>query len=258
MISVTAIPAFFDNYIWLIHDPAGNCVIVDPGDATPVLETLDRLGLTLRAILITHHHPDHIGGISKLCQRGPVPVYGPAGEKIPGVTIAVEDGSRIALSEPEISFEVFTVPGHTLGHIAYYSDQPETPLLFCGDTLFSGGCGRLFEGSPAQMLASLDRLSALPSATLIYCAHEYTAANLLFASSILPDDPAVSSRQQQVATLRAAQQPTLPSTIAEELRSNLFLRCNDLALQAALTGSTMEPIDRLSVFTALRTKKDHF
>lgn len=258
MLSVTAIPAFRDNYIWLIHDQAGNGVVVDPGDAVPVMATLERLGITLHAILITHHHPDHIGGIKKLCERWPVPVYGPKKEPIRGVTIAVDDGDQVRLLQPAISFAVIGVPGHTLGQIAFYSTQPDGPLLFCGDSMFSAGCGRLFEGTPAQMMASLDRLCALPEKTLVYCTHEYTESNLAFARSILPDDPALARRQQQVATLRSTDQPSLPSTLAEELRSNLFLRCHEPALQAALKDASTEPTDRLSVFTALRTKKDHF
>jgi|SRR5690554_374017 len=271
MLSVIPVSAFVDNYIWLLRDAAGHCVIVDPGEAAPVIAAVEQYGLQPRAILITHHHADHIGGIAELVQKWPLPVYGPAAENIRGVTEPLAEGAVVNLSEPAVRFDVMAVPGHTLGHIAYYVDQP-TPLLFCGDTLFSAGCGRLFEGTPAQMLGSLDRLAALPSQTLVYCTHEYTAANLAFALSILPQDPALIARQQQVAALRAAQQPSLPSTLAEELRSNLFLRCAEPALQVALagdlasdpastdsqSGSAAEPIDRLSVFTALRTRKDHF
>lgn len=267
MLSVIPVSAFIDNYIWLLRDAAGHCVIVDPGDAAPVIAAAKQYGLLPQAILITHHHADHTAGIDTLLQKWSIPVYGPAAEQIAGVTEHLVDGAVINLTEPAVRFEIMDVPGHTLGHIAYYVDQP-TPLLFCGDTLFSGGCGRLFEGTPAQMLASLDRLATLPSQTLLYCTHEYTSANLTFALSILPQDPALIARQQQVAALRAAQQPSLPSTLAEEWRSNIFLRCNEAALQAALkgdlastdsqTGTVAEPIDRLSVFTALRARKDHF
>ncbi|MEE4251938.1 MAG: hydroxyacylglutathione hydrolase [Alcanivoracaceae bacterium] len=258
MLSVTAIPAFRDNYIWLIHDPEGNGVVVDPGDAAPVIAALERLGVTLHAILITHHHPDHIGGIKELCERWPVPVYGPKREQIRGLTVALDDGDQVNLPLPPIHLAVIAVPGHTLGQIAYYCEQPDAPLLFCGDSMFSAGCGRLFEGTPEQMMASLDRLCALPERTLVYCTHEYTESNLSFARSILPNDPALIRRQQQVASLRSAGHPSLPSTLAEELRSNLFLRCHEPALQAALSKDSAEPKDRLSVFTALRTKKDHF
>jgi hydroxyacylglutathione hydrolase len=258
MLHLVPIPAFRDNYIWLLHDDDGRCLVVDPGDAEPVLTFISEHDLTLGAILITHHHPDHTGGINRLLEHAPVPVYGPARETIPACSHPVDEGSQIRLETPELTLNVYAVPGHTLGHVAYHLDQPEAPLLFCGDTLFSGGCGRLFEGTPADMLASLDRLAALPAATWVCCTHEYTESNLAFALSLLPDDPALLARQAQVQALRLAGAPSLPSSIEEERASNIFLRCDDPAVKHALREEIMEPGTRLSVFTALRARKDHF
>ncbi|MFN3713028.1 MAG: hydroxyacylglutathione hydrolase [Alcanivoracaceae bacterium] len=264
MLSLLPVPAFRDNYIWLLYDASGHCLIVDPGDAAVVEAALAEHRLTPSAILVTHHHPDHTAGITTLLARHPVPVYGPAAETIPGRSHALQDGDRIRFAAPAVSWEVMSVPGHTLGHIAYLSGGVSPPLLLAGDTLFSGGCGRLFEGTPAQMLASLDRFAALPEQTLLLCTHEYTVANLLFARSLLPDDPAVKAREGIVAGLRQQGLPSLPSTLAEEKRSNLFLRCDDPTVAAAVqpenkpTDGIMEPFDRLSVFTALRARKDHF
>jgi hydroxyacylglutathione hydrolase len=264
MLSLLPVPAFQDNYIWLLYDDSGNCLIVDPGDAAVVEAALARHGLTPRAILVTHHHPDHVAGITTLLGHYPVPVYGPGAETIPGRSHALQDGDRIHFTAPAVSWEVMWVPGHTLGHIAYFSAGSQPPLLLAGDTLFSGGCGRLFEGSPAQMLASLDRFAVLPEQTKLLCTHEYTLANLRFARSLLPDDPALKAREEIVAELRQQGLPSLPSTLAEEKRSNLFLRCDEpLVAAAVLTGNgptdgIMEPFDRLSVFTALRAQKDHF
>ena len=258
MLHIHPIPAFRDNYIWLLYDQQGHCLITDPGDAAPVIDTLQRLNLTPTAILVTHHHPDHVAGIRTLLARWPVPVYGPAREDIPGRDHALNDGDRIRFSAPAIEFEVMDVPGHTLGHIAFFAAAGQPPVLLAGDTLFSGGCGRLFEGTPAQMQHSLDRYRSLPGDTLLCCTHEYTEANLRFALSLLPEDPALQQREREVRALRAAGRPSLPSTLTEERRSNLFLRCEDPALICALAGDIAEPADRLSVFTALRARKDHF
>lgn len=258
MLHLHPVPAFHDNYIWLLHDDSGRCLITDPGDAAPVITALDKLGLTPTAILVTHHHPDHIGGIEALLERWPVPVYGPARERIPGCTHPMRDGDRICFAEPKITLEVLDVPGHTLGHIAYYSVGAEPPILLCGDTLFSGGCGRLFEGTAAQLQHSLDRYDGMPGNTLLCCTHEYTEANLRFALSLLPQDRAIGRRMAEVQALRADGQPSLPSTLAEERQSNLFLRCEDPAVIDALAGDAKEPADRLSVFTALRARKDRF
>ncbi|MCK0536453.1 hydroxyacylglutathione hydrolase [Alcanivorax quisquiliarum] len=253
------VPAFSDNYIWLLADDAGHALVVDPGDAAPVEQALAERGLTLTAILVTHHHPDHVGGIQSLLARHPVPVYGPADESIPGRTHSVRDGDRLRLDAPAIEFEVMHVPGHTLGHIVFFAADHEPPLLFCGDTLFAAGCGRLFEGTAAQMLASLDRLSALPDETLVCCAHEYTLSNLAFAQAVTPEDEAVLQRVAEMTAIREAGQPTLPVVLADERRSNPFLRVDEAPLQAAVNahaGATLP--SRTDVFGALRSWKDTF
>lgn len=257
MLQIFPIPAFTDNYIWALWDDHGRCLIVDPGDAAPVEQFLEERHLTPTAILITHHHPDHTGGIGRLQQRWPLPVYGPARENIPGQTHPLSEGDTLSLEAPAVKFMIMETPGHTLGHISFFAAELPEPILFCGDTLFSGGCGRLFEGTPAQMLASLDRLASLPAHTRVCCTHEYTESNLAFARTILPNDPEVVRRQQQVAALRQQGQPSLPTPISEEKHSNLFLRSDDPALSAALTALNSEELnDRLAVFTALRARKD--
>jgi len=258
MLHVHPVPAFHDNYIWLLHDGSGHCLITDPGDAAPVIAALDDLGLTPTAILVTHHHPDHIAGIAPLLARWPIPVYGPARENIPGCSHRLHDGDQIRFDAPEVTLDVLDVPGHTLGHIAYYVARAEPPVLLCGDTLFSGGCGRLFEGTAAQLQHSLDRYAGMPGHTLLCCTHEYTEANLRFALSLLPQDQAIGRRMAEVQALREKGHPSLPSTLAEERQSNVFLRCEDPALIQALDYDPEEPVDRLSVFTALRARKDHF
>lgn len=253
------VPAFSDNYIWLLADDEGRALVVDPGDAAPVEKALAEHGLTLTAILITHHHPDHVGGIQGLLARHSVPVYGPADESIPGRTHSLRDGDRLRLEAPAIEFEILHVPGHTLGHIVFFSAGHQPPLLFCGDTLFAAGCGRLFEGTAAQMLASLDRLSALPDDTLICCAHEYTLSNLAFAQAVLPDDETVQRRTTEMQRIREAGRPTLPVVLAHERRSNPFLRVDDTAIQAAASVHAGVALSsRVEVFAALRSWKDSF
>jgi len=256
--SVVPIPAFRDNYIWLMRHGA-SAVVVDPGEAQPVLDYLARERLSLTAILITHHHADHQGGVAELLARCAAVVFGPAAESITGLSRPLRGGERIRPAGLEADFDVLPVPGHTLGHLAYYRPG----LLFCGDTLFGAGCGRLFEGSPAQMAASLARLAALPDDTAVYCAHEYTEANLRFALAVEPRNPAVQRRARDVAALRAEGRPTVPSTIGLERATNPFLRCGEAAVIAAareregLEGRN-SAADPLAVFTALRAWKDVF
>ncbi|MCG8394927.1 MAG: hydroxyacylglutathione hydrolase [Pseudomonadales bacterium] len=254
--SPTAIPAFRDNYIWAICED-GHCVVVDPGDAAPVEAFLEQRGLQLTAILVTHHHPDHVGGIPSLLNHRDIPVYGPARETIPGMTTPLEEGRTITPSGLSISLDVIEVPGHTLGHIAFYDKG--NGWLFCGDTLFAGGCGRLFEGTPEQMHHSLQKLARLPADTRVFCAHEYTEANLTFAAAVTPQDPAVLDRLEAVRQARREGQITLPSTIGEERHSNPFLRSHEPALQQACEAR--EPgssSDKMQCFASLRRWKDSF
>ena len=254
--SPTAIPAFRDNYIWAIRHE-DRCVVVDPGDAEPVEQFLQENGLQLTSILITHHHPDHVGGIPALLKQREIPVYGPARESIPAMTHPLAEGDVIQPAGLDISLRVMEVPGHTLGHIAFHN--AELNWLFCGDTLFAGGCGRLFEGTPEQMYDSLQRLASLPASTLVYCTHEYTLANLTFAAAVTPDDTAVTQRLEAVKKARNAGQITLPSTLAEEARSNPFLRAHEPALKHACEAR--EPgagNSEMQCFATLRRWKDNF
>lgn len=251
-----AIPAFTDNYIWTLVDDGGHALVVDPGDATPVIEAMQAHGWQPHTVLVTHHHPDHIGGLPVLRQHWPdLRIIGPRDERIPGLDRIVDEGDEVVIDGMELRFRVKAVPGHTLSHIAYTGD----PWLFCGDTLFSLGCGRLFEGTPEQMLDSLDRLAALPGERLVCCTHEYTAANGRFAISVDPGNPALVQRIADVAACRAMNQPSLPVTLASERASNPFLRCDQPAIieaVAAATGSV--PADRADTFARLRRMKDEF
>lgn len=230
--SVSALPAFQDNYIWCLAH-AQQCWVVDPGDATPVLAWLEREQMTLLGILVTHHHWDHVGGIERLCKQYPdTKVYGPATETIPCVSHPLSGGDAVPLFDG-IELGVIEVPGHTAGHIAYF-DNSIQPRLFCGDTLFSGGCGRLFEGTAQQMYDSLQALAQLPATTEVYCTHEYTEANLRFAMIVEPDNTDLATYQRTIAQARAAGQISLPSTLATELAVNPFLRSDQAQVQAAV------------------------
>jgi len=254
---VRPVRAFADNYIWLIDAPAnpGLAVVVDPGEAAPVLAELRRSGQSLAAILLTHHHPDHIGGVAGLLGEAPVPVFGPDDARIPNLSRKLGEGDLIELPKLGLHFQTLFVPGHTLSHIAFFGHG----ALFCGDTLFSAGCGRLFEGTATQMSASLRRLSNLPAETCVYAGHEYTAANLDFALSIDPGNRAASDYRARVAALRANDVPSLPSTIELENLVNPFLRCDDAAIRAAAAAhSGTRLTDPASVFAELRTWKDGF
>jgi len=259
-LSVLTIPAFNDNYLWLIHDGV-HAAVVDPGDAPPVLAALKAHGLTLVAILLTHHHADHVGGVPALLQHWQVPVYGPAAEDIANVSQPLWQDDLVQLPELALTLQVLDVPGHTRGHIAYVAAQQG--WLFCGDTLFAGGCGRLFEGTPAQMLSSLAKLAALPQATQVYCAHEYTLANLRFAAEVEPDNAALIERIATEQNKRALNIPTVPSTIALEKSTNPFLRHEQSTIIKRLKAAsrlpdTMSQSDPTAIFAALREWKNTY
>src|ERR1700689_4833573 len=249
--------AFADNYIWRIEAPGqpGSVVAVDPGEAGPVEAELDLSGSRLAAILLTHHHSDHIGGVSRLLERGSVPVIGPDDARIPIQTRTARDGERCELPELGLGFDILGVPGHTLSHIAFWGHG----ALFCGDTLFSAGCGRMFEGTPRQMNASLNRLRELPPETQVFCGHEYTAANLRFALTVEPANGTALEYQESVNRIRAAGEPTLPSTLGLEIRVNPFLRCDKPTVRTAAEAHAGKILEEPSdVFGALRAWKDQF
>ena len=252
MLAIHALPALRDNYIWLLDD-GRQAAVVDPGEAAPVFAALAARGLELAAILVTHHHADHQGGIPDLLAAWPeIEVFAPASETIVACTRPLAGGETIRVLATE--FEVLAVPGHTRGHLAYYSPG----RLFCGDTLFGAGCGRLFEGTPAQMAGSLARLAALPASTAIYPAHEYTETNLRFAAQVEPDNPAIGQRAARVAALRAAGQPSLPSTLADELATNPFLRSNAPGIVRSALANGAEDDSPIAVFAAIRRLRNGF
>jgi hydroxyacylglutathione hydrolase len=258
MITIIPIPAFADNYIWTLRQD-GNAVVVDPGDAAPVQHYLDREGLALTAILATHHHNDHVGGIPALVARRPVPVFGPARESIPERTRALAQGDEIDVPGLPLRLRVMDIPGHTAGHIAYFGDVSGVPAVFCGDTLFAAGCGRLFEGTPQQMWSSLSSLAALPPETRVFCGHEYTLANLRFALAVEPDNAALWDRQAREQAKRDCGEPTLPSTIGEERLTNPFLRAPIAAVREAAAAHAGHAISGdVDAFAALRAWKNAF
>lgn len=259
MIQITALPAFTDNYIWLLQDvPSRRCAVVDPGDSAPVLTWLAaHPGWQLSDILVTHHHHDHTGGVAELKQQTGARVLGPALENIPGRDVALKDGQHVSLLDRE--WQVLHVPGHTAGHIALFGAADDAPVLFCGDTLFAAGCGRLFEGTAEQMHDSLQHLASLPARTRVYCTHEYTLSNLRFALAVEPDNAALQQRQAEAAALREQNLPTLPSTLALELATNPFLRVNETTIRNQCAQRAEKPLTSPSaVFAVLRSWKDNF
>ncbi|MEJ1127158.1 hydroxyacylglutathione hydrolase [Variovorax sp. CCNWLW225] len=257
--TLVPLPAFADNYIWMLQD-GSNAIVVDPGDAQPVFDALTRDKLQLAAILVTHHHPDHTGGVAALHAATGTPVFGPARERIPEPFTPLSHGDSAEVLG--LRFQVIDVPGHTAGHIAYFlpAHQGQAPLLFCGDTLFSGGCGRLFEGTPAQMLASLDALAALPGDSRVCCAHEYTLANLRFAQAVEPGNADLTQYTAHCESLRAQGQPTLPSQLATERRINPFLRSREATVLRAVRehAELSANAGEADVFAALRQWKNDF
>jgi len=257
MLEASPLRAFSDNYLWLIHAPLDRtgAVVVDPGDARPVESALEDQGLCLRAILVTHHHADHVGGVAALAERHRAAVFGPAREQMPCAARPLDDGDSVSLADLGLDFRVMAVPGHTLGHIAFHGHG----CLFCGDTLFSAGCGRLFEGTAGQMHESLERIAALPDDTRVFCAHEYTLSNLRFAAAVEPGNADVIRTLEAVRELRSRDEITLPTTLRRERRINPFLRCREPAVRAAAeahAGSTLH--GPAEVFAVLRAWKDGF
>jgi hydroxyacylglutathione hydrolase len=250
MLHIHPIPAFDDNYIWLLHNTR-DAVVVDPGDPLPVLKVLNKLQLKLKSILITHHHADHICGVIPLIERFSPKVYAPIYENYTFEHVELKDGDTVELSEISQTFKVMWLPGHTLGHIVYVNEES----LFCGDTLFGAGCGRLFEGTPQQMLSSLNRLKELNINTKVYCTHEYTNKNIDFALTLDSENQDLIKRKNEVTMLLANKLPSLPSTIEQELKTNPFLRCNQHSIQINSHANSM---DELSVFTAIRSLRNHY
>lgn len=264
LLQVWPIPAFDDNYIWCIHN-GQSALVVDPGDAQPTLEYLRANELTLKGILVTHHHADHTGGILSLLDAlgERIPVYGPVGDNIPGRSVVVMQDDKVEIAAPRISLKVFEVPGHTLSHIAYFANMQANvlePMLFCGDTLFASGCGRLFEGTPTQMSESLSKYSALPKNTLVYCAHEYTLSNIRFALAVEPNNFNLIGWAERAQSLREQGLPTIPTTIGQELQVNPFMRTSQpevIEAAKAISGQAELPT-AAHVLGVIRAWKDRF
>ena len=250
MLNIIPIPAFEDNYIWLIENGV-HATVIDPGDDVPVISVLEQRGLSLTHILITHHHADHIGGVNRLIDQFSPKVYAPEKEQYSFPHICVSDQQTLHIKDLNISFEVIDVGGHTLGHVAYYGANS----LFCGDTLFGGGCGRIFEGTPTQMFTSLRKIANLPIETSVFCAHEYTEHNLQFAKSVEKNNPDLIERIRQASITRAAGLPTIPSSIKLELATNPFLRCASMEISQSLNMQHADPIE---IFTTLRQMRNQF
>lgn len=257
MLKVSAVRAFADNYIWLIHSPQDDrqVIAVDPGDAAPVERELARSGLRLAGILLTHRHADHVGGVERLLERNRVGVYGPAAEAVPGDAQRMREGDTVAFDDLGLEFKALDIPGHTLGHVAFVGHG----AAFCGDTLFSAGCGRVFEGTSERMVDSLAKLAALPDDTQVFCGHEYTVANLRFALAVEPENDACREYLDECQALRARDEATVPSTIRRERNVNPFLRCNqETVKQAAEAHAGRELQNATEIFAVIRAWKDGF
>lgn len=254
MMEIHAVPAFKDNYIWVLED-GRNAAAVDPGDERPVREFLDRKGLTLAAVLATHHHADHVGGLLGLARQWRCPTFGPARESVAGLDRRLGEGDRIVVPGLGMELAVLDIPGHTAGHIAFAGDE----VVFCGDTLFACGCGRLFEGTAEQMVASLGKLARLPGATRVFCGHEYTIANIQFAQAVEPDNARLKARKAREQAKRERGEPTVPSTIEEELATNPFLRCDKPEVIASAERHAGRRLTSpVEVFAEIRTWKNNF
>jgi len=258
MIKIHPIPAFNDNYIWIIHNQH-QAVVVDPGDALPVLRYLDDNNLQLVTILITHHHNDHVGGNAALLEKFSVPVYGPGNESIATLTHRISEGAEIQINELSLSLRVLDTPGHTAGHIVYYGTINENSVLFCGDTLFVCGCGRIFEGTALQMYASLQKLMSLPDTTQVYSTHEYTLGNINFSRTVDPNNTSLENLEIKMKELRHRGIPTLPSSIATEKANNPFLRCDQPEIISSVSNHVDQALSEpVEVFAALRQWKNTF